>query len=1535
MAGNQDEYTLSLKVNSSDFQKNIQESIKSVQLLSAELDKASQKTTKSINEIVNAQKKLGSGSKSIKISSPSVSPSSSNAKPISEANAVAKEYSATIARLEQEVNRLTTTMNKMGQSTQKTVTPMQQSKKEVQDLARQKKEMKAFVSDLSNTRYALYDLGATMTTVSATFAALPTMVTAFSLSYERSFKSVERTSGLTGESVNQLKNELINLTTEMPTSFGDITNIATIGAQLDVASDKLSAFTEVVGKFSATTNVSVEKSAIGLGRLAQLTKTAGDEYENLGSSIYQVGVTSIATEGEILEVASQIATAGDLAGFTNEQIIALSGSLASLGIQPESARGSMMRIFNTISVAASDGGEALEQIASISGSSAQQIQNDWGTNSQMVFTRFLEGLNGISEAGGNTNTILKDLGISAVRDIRALEVLANNMDVYTQAQRESNEAYLSGTALSDGYAIQVDNVLDKITMLFNEFKALAVAVGNSVSFLSPVIDVVSSVVSWLRKLTEGNGVVKWIVGFGLAIMASVAAFTAYQAALAFARASVAGMITSINGLANAGTTLEGGFIKLGKQFLNMSRILNKATRDVDVAKQKLLELKAAQDGLSASSARTMTFGTVIRGVGDVAKKSASVLKNVASSLVSTVGSFAKAGLWAAGISAALYLIPKAYSHFFKDWGAEAEKFFGDMDNYTATLRKDTEEFRKSGERVGLFSVEIEKTGGAVDETAEAISRMTGYQEVFGETVETTTDKVIDQTVAIGENTVAAMKKALSESDDFYEHWKKNGDELERAGFNLNMFVDSIATGNYDTFLDNLNAERIRKDSQVIIEQIEKIQEKIKNGGYDTTYDIKAVESLKEQLVLLESSTVKSIEHLRNIAKGQTENFQEAAQKSEFLNMVIGTTNGVLNDTEGEIDDVTEAVSKFSESIVALEASANSSLGSFYDKVLEGGFTFNTMSDAGINNISALSSAIDSMEKSAGDDLGSFVSNLTGMVGMFQQEFGELPPELDYLYDTLARLAGEQWDVKVDTVNARKQVYSLYNDMLQALRVLREATDYYNPDETPSSSRARAAALNDIERRRNEILDARNKHTSEMNRQEDLYAKAQHKATEAARKDTKAKKDNTKENKKNAETVRTLSDYVSDLSSVLSSVVDFEFSFQIATDNRMTIIDDIRQEAIDAEKRLRDLRQQLRELMADLQVKNSDKTILERQIEISRQFGDVLSYEKGLASLAELEAEMNANRIEQSDVMSQIGVELGNLDKGLNGNSASARKNRDDILKLVQSYQQQIEAYAKTGASQAQISRYTQSLSKDFERQAVSLGYSRSEIARYVSTFDQFKKVVDSIPRDLTVKVNANTSSADKALLEFASKKRTTTVDVKANTSGVDSAITSNKKLANIIGVQAELKALLAEIERLSRPGLYDKIPPLLPKLKQLQNQVKGFKDGGFTGHIPFNAIAGVVHGGEHVVPARHVNQRTGLPNADYLAHAVRGYRGGGFVTPSGGTMVFPETIMVEIAPSSIRALSKTNAPVTLMLDGKVVANSVNRQNIDSSFRGTQ
>ena len=336
-----------------------------------------------------------------------------------------------------------------------------------------------YVNSLSNTRYALYDVARTYTMISVAAAAATAVPLVAAAQQEQAFASVARTVGAVGKEADDLRQQLIGMTTEMPVAFSDLAGIATLAGQLGIAKENVADFTEVVAQFAATTNVSVEEAAKNIGRVAQLTGTPGTEYQNLAASIYEVGVTSVATESEILSMMSSIATAGDLAGFTNKQVVALSGAFASLGVQPEAARGSLQRIFNVITVGAETGGEALTKLAEISGMTESQISQLWKTDSQRVFTAFVQGLQDMDAEGTNTTETLKDIGINAVRDQRALQVLANNMGVYTQALGNADTAYAEGTALQEGYAQQTDTVVAVFERLKNAVTATFSEIGQA------------------------------------------------------------------------------------------------------------------------------------------------------------------------------------------------------------------------------------------------------------------------------------------------------------------------------------------------------------------------------------------------------------------------------------------------------------------------------------------------------------------------------------------------------------------------------------------------------------------------------------------------------------------------------------------------------------------------------------------------------------------------------------------------------------------------------------------------------------------------------------------------------------------------------------------------------------------------------------------------------------------------------------------------------------------------------------------------
>lgn len=92
-------------------------------------------------------------------------------------------------------------------------------------------------------------------------------------------------------------------------------------------------------------------------------------------------------------------------------------------------------------------------------------------------------------------------------------------------------------------------------------------------------------------------------------------------------------------------------------------------------------------------------------------------------------------------------------------------------------------------------------------------------------------------------------------------------------------------------------------------------------------------------------------------------------------------------------------------------------------------------------------------------------------------------------------------------------------------------------------------------------------------------------------------------------------------------------------------------------------------------------------------------------------------------------------------------------------------------------------------------------------------------------------------------------------------------------------------------GLVDAVNGFLPKNMHLPRPrlPKGFSDGGYTGNIAANAVAGVVHGNEHVIKAtsrRSIESKhPGLLDHMNRTGTVPGYRKGGLVHPLPGSVI--------------------------------------------------
>ncbi len=464
--------------------------------------------------------------------------------------------------------------------------------------AANQRETRELANRTITLRYALYDVGSTAQQASQALLGFAGAVLQAQVAQEQAFSQIEKTLvGVADQAaLAELKQQLLDLSTQIPLTFDELTKIGMLGSQLGIASQDIASFTEVVAKFSAITGMSAEQTAMGFGKIANLLGLAASQYQALGSAIAKVGVSSAATEQQIINTAGQIGAVAKAAGMSASEIIGLSASMASLKIAPEEARGVLVQTFHQMDTAARSfntgvkmGGERLRIFADIAGVTSEEFAAGWGdkTNggASRIWEKFVRGL-----GNRDISRSLAQIGLDGVRTSKGLTALANSADAIFGPNGSlalAREAGASGGFLDESFASIVDNLSSKIKMLQTSFENLFASLGSNSALLDVVGFIIDSVKNlnvalantfsknnFLSGLAGGVVIIAAIGGVLLSVVATVAIAvasffalqTAYQGLVAngvAVRGSLSGIIASLLGVAPAARAAKMEFVGVG------------------------------------------------------------------------------------------------------------------------------------------------------------------------------------------------------------------------------------------------------------------------------------------------------------------------------------------------------------------------------------------------------------------------------------------------------------------------------------------------------------------------------------------------------------------------------------------------------------------------------------------------------------------------------------------------------------------------------------------------------------------------------------------------------------------------------------------------------------------------------------------------------------------------------------------------------------------------------------------------------------
>lgn len=315
--------------------------------------------------------------------------------------------------------------------------------------------------------------------------------------FESSFTGVIKTVSATDAELRALAAGFRQMAKEIPLSVEELNKIGESAGQLGVKTENILEFTRTMAALGVTTNLSTEKAATSLARMANIMDNeAGPQYERMGSAIVELGNNLATTEAEIVEFGLRIAGAGKIAGLTEAQIFAIGGAMSSIGVKANAGGTSVQKVLNRMTQSVAQTNEELTIFAHTAGLTAEEFARVFRDDAGQAFTLFVEGLKTQGEGAFQT---LEDLSLQNERVIRSFIGLAQAGGLLRSSLKMSSEASSENLALMKEAALRYSTFESHITILKNVINDLAITGGQ---ILLPVIQSITGDLTKMGSTTQ-------------------------------------------------------------------------------------------------------------------------------------------------------------------------------------------------------------------------------------------------------------------------------------------------------------------------------------------------------------------------------------------------------------------------------------------------------------------------------------------------------------------------------------------------------------------------------------------------------------------------------------------------------------------------------------------------------------------------------------------------------------------------------------------------------------------------------------------------------------------------------------------------------------------------------------------------------------------------------------------------------------------------------------------------------------------------
>lgn len=395
----------------------------------------------------------------------------------------------------------------------------------------------------------------------AAFAAVGTATAAVTvasvknaISYESSMADVAKVvDGLkddNGELTAQyyeMSDALLELSTRIPMTAEELTQIAAAAGQSGIARKEIVGFAEDAAKMGVAFDTTADQAGTWMAQWRTAFKMNQKEVMTLADQINYLGNVSGANALQLSGIVTAVGSLGDVGGLSAAQIAAIGDTMASVGVGEDVAATGIAKMITTMT-AGSAATEKQSKVLKKLGIDATALADRMQTDAQGAIIDFMEALQKLPKA--EQAAALKNyFGQESIKPISALYT---NLDELKKHFDQVADASLYAGSMEDEYASRSATTENSIQLAKNALMRLSITYGQ---MFAPYVKLAADkVTEFLNKLTEMKPQMEaafgWIMSHGKEIAATIG-----------------GIATALGGAADASKAK--GAIDIGKQLLGL------------------------------------------------------------------------------------------------------------------------------------------------------------------------------------------------------------------------------------------------------------------------------------------------------------------------------------------------------------------------------------------------------------------------------------------------------------------------------------------------------------------------------------------------------------------------------------------------------------------------------------------------------------------------------------------------------------------------------------------------------------------------------------------------------------------------------------------------------------------------------------------------------------------------------------------------------------------------------------------------------